>query len=67
MITMRRALKRLQDIEAAMTRIGDDMRREAAIYEAERADRMAKGLQGDAAVKHYNDWMRRYGLPVIEG
>lgn len=63
---MKTTLKNLQAIERELEAIGDAMRKETAIYEAERRDRLAKGISdNDAAIAHYNEWMRRYGLPTI--
>ncbi len=56
------SLKKLQSIEEKMQNIGDTIRREGAVYEAELADRLAKGLMGADAIKHYNDWMQRNGM-----
>lgn len=38
------------------------MRKEAAVARQELADRQRKGLSGDAAITHYNEWMQRYGM-----
>lgn len=59
---MEKTLKELQSIESKMQSIGDTIRREGSVYEAELADRLAKGLQGEAAINHYNDWMQRNGM-----
>ena len=42
--------------------MGKQMRREAAVARQELADRQRKGLTGDAAIAHYNEWMQRYGM-----
>lgn len=42
--------------------MGMQMRREAAVARQELADRQHKGLTGDAAIAHYNEWMQRYGM-----
>lgn len=62
---METTLKQLKDIEKKMAQIGIDIRREHAIYKAELEDRLSKNLQGDAAIEHYNEWMKRYNLPTI--
>lgn len=45
-----------------MEELGKTMRREEQVYKAELADRLAKGLQGDAAIEHYNEWMEKAGM-----
>ena len=42
--------------------MGMQMRKEAAVARQELADRQRKGLAGDAAIAHYNEWMQRYGM-----
>lgn len=42
--------------------MGIQMRKEAAVARQELADRQHKGLTGDAAIAHYNEWMQRYGM-----
>lgn len=45
-----------------MEELGNTMLREEQAYKAELADRLAKGLQGDAAIGHYNEWMEKAGM-----
>lgn len=54
--------KELQQIAERLENINRDMQREEQVYEAELKDRLAKNLQGDEAVKHYNEWMAAYGM-----
>ena len=49
-------------IEASLHSMGMQMRREATVARQELADRQRKGLTGDAAIAHYNEWMQRYGM-----
>lgn len=49
-------------IERRARSMGSQMRREAAVARQELADRQRKGLTGDAAIAHYNEWMQRYGM-----
>lgn len=49
-------------IESKVRSMGMQMRREAAVAHQELADRQHKGLTGDAAIAHYNEWMQRYGM-----
>lgn len=55
-------LSNLRSIEAKMASIGSQMRRETAVAREELADRQRRGLTGDAAIAHYNEWMHRYGM-----
>lgn len=59
---MDKLLSRLKKISDGMENLGNTMRREEQVYETELADRLAKGLQGDAAIRHYNEWMQRYHM-----
>lgn len=54
--------KELKRIERAMYELTRKFREELRILAAEQADRERKGLTGDAAVEHYNDWMMLHGL-----
>lgn len=49
---------RLDDLSA-------DLRKEARVCAAELEDRQRLGLHGNDAIRHYNTWMRRYGLPNL--
>lgn len=42
------------------------MREEERVYAAELEDRLAKGITGDAAVKHYNEWMDKAGMSYLK-
>lgn len=53
--------QKLQQIAEHLERINRDLRDEGKIWEAELKDRQAKNLQGEAAVKHYNEWMKTAG------
>ena len=46
--------------------MGMQMRREAVVARQELADRQHKGLTGDAAIAHYNEWMQRYGMEHLK-
>lgn len=56
---MDKLLSTLRQISDSMEELGKTMRREEQVYKAELADRLAKGLQGDAAIEHYNEWMEK--------
>ena len=55
-------LTQLQQISNQLDCIGRDMREEERVYAAELKDRLAKGITGDAAVQHYNEWMIKAGM-----
>lgn len=55
-------LENLVVIEAKCRSMGMQMRKEAAVARQELADRQRKGLTGDAAIAHYNEWMQNYGM-----
>lgn len=59
---MDKLLTELQQVAKNMDELGSTMRREEQVYKAELADRLAKGLQGDAAIGHYNEWMEKAGM-----
>ena len=49
---MSKVLSTLKQISDSMEELGNSMRREEQVYEAELRDGLAKNLQGDEAVKH---------------
>lgn len=49
--------QKLQQIASDLERINRDLRREEQVMSEELRDRRAKGLEGDAAIEHYNAWM----------
>ena len=53
---------KVMSIEAKAVAMGKQIRNEAAVARQELADRQRKGLSGDAAIAHYNEWMQRYGM-----
>lgn len=54
--------KTIKEIESQMEAIGENIRKEGQVYRAELEERQRLGLHGDAAIRHYNDWMKRYGM-----
>lgn len=52
-------------IERELRELGRQLREEHRVAAAELADRLRLGLTGDAAVRHYNDWMMLNGLPHL--
>lgn len=59
---MEQTLKTLKRIEQDAKTIGKAIRNEGQVWRAELEERQRMGLQGDAAIKHYNEWMQRYGM-----
>lgn len=58
-------LAKLMAIEAEAVAMGKQLKNEAAVARQELADRQRKGLTGDAAIAHYNEWMQRYGMEQL--
>ena len=56
------SLAKLMALEAEAIAMGKQIKNEAAVARQELADRQRKGLTGDAAIAHYNEWMQRYGM-----
>lgn len=58
----RKMLRKLKEIEVALNDIGRKINREGYICMLELNDRQRKGLTGEAAITHYNEWMAKYNL-----
>lgn len=58
-------LNELKRIEHEAQSLGQKIRHEGLVYQQELADRQRQGLTGDAAIRHYNDWMQRNGMPHL--
>ena len=56
------SLAKLMALEAEAVAMGKQIRNEATVARQELADRQRRGLTGDAAIAHYNEWMQRYGI-----
>ena len=56
------SLAKLMALEAEAVAMGKQIRNEATVARQELADRQRRGLTGDAAIAHYNEWMQRYGM-----
>lgn len=54
--------KKLQQIVEHLERINRDLHREEQVMSEELRDRQAKHLEGEAAIKHYNEWMAASGM-----
>lgn len=59
---MKQSLGRLHQIESQMEAIGENIHKEEQVYRAELEERQRLGLHGEAAIKHYNEWMKKYGM-----
>lgn len=62
---MEQLLKGLKSIESKAEGLGKTMKEESAVYSAELEERLRLGLQGEEAVKHYNEWMKRNGMEYL--
>ena len=59
---IKRQKEKLMALEAEAVAMGVQIKNEGAVARQELADRQRKGLTGDAAIAHYNEWMKRYGM-----
>lgn len=55
----------IKAIETALETMSVNIRDESAVYKAELADRFKKGLKGQEAIDHYNEWMRRHHMDYL--
>lgn len=55
-------LKKLEEIAEKLDDFSTRMNDEARVMEEELANRKRLGLKGDAAIKHYNEWIDRHGM-----
>ena len=58
----KQTLDKLQKIESQMEAIGENIRREGQVYQAELEDRQRLGLHGEDAIRHYNAWMQQHDI-----
>lgn len=59
-------LTKLEGYLQQLNDIGNDIRRTGDEWRKERKERERLGLTGDAAIRHYNDWMERAGMPELK-
>lgn len=59
---MKKILSELTEIERKSIELNKQINEEGRVYAAELRDRQAKGLTGDAAIEHYNMWMKNHGM-----
>lgn len=64
---MDKLLTELQQVAKNMDELGSTMHQEEQVYKAELADRLAKGLQGDAAIGQYTGLKDKVGKKIFEG
>ena len=60
-----RMKQKLQQIANELEHINRDLRREEQVISEELRDRQAKHLEGEAAIKHYNEWMKAAGMDYL--
>jgi hypothetical protein len=60
-----RMKQKLQQIASELEHINRDLRREEQVISEELRDRQAKHLEGEAAIKHYNEWMKAAGMDYL--
>lgn len=53
----------LDRIARDLQRINHELNYERVQSAAELAERRLLGLEGDAAIEHFNEWMKKAGLP----
>ena len=59
---MKKIFSELKEIERRSLELNKQINEEGRVYAAELRDRKAKNLTGDAAIQHYNEWMKRFGM-----
>jgi hypothetical protein len=59
-------LTQLQRISDNLEQTGKDLRDMEKVWAAELKERLAKGITGDAAVQHYNEWMDKAGMSHLK-
>lgn len=57
--------QKLQQISKHLERINQDLQNEGQVWEAELKDKQAKHLEGEAAIQHYNEWMKAAGMDYL--
>lgn len=58
-------LSELKRLEREMKELVRQIREENRIIAAELCDRQRLGLQGEDAIRHFNDWMMLHGLNYL--
>lgn len=55
-------MSKFKTIEEKVIDIGRQMRMETKVCGMELEERLKLGLEGEAAIKHYNEWMKRHHM-----
>lgn len=55
-------MKKPQGISDALDNLNRELSDEERVWAEELAERKRLGLEGVAAIKHYNEWMDRHGM-----
>lgn len=63
---MDKTLKKLQEISNSLENLDRQMNEEEKVWVEEFADRQRLGLEGNAAIVHYNEWMDRHGMSHLK-
>lgn len=63
---MEKTIRKLEDLLRNAVTLGEKIRFEGAVYRAELEERQKLGLTGEAAVKHYNDYMDKCGMSYLK-
>lgn len=56
------SLKKLEIISDSLEHLNREVNEEERVWAEELADRKRLGLEGSAAIAHYNEWMDKYGM-----
>ncbi len=59
-------MKELENIADKLDTLHNQINDEERVWAEELADRQRLELTGDAAVKHYNEWMDRHGMSHLK-
>lgn len=59
---MKNLLENLKHIEQDVIALSSSIRNEERIYKQELEERQRLQLHGDAAINHYNEWMKRHHM-----
>lgn len=62
LLNMDYSLKKLQGISDALDDLNRELNDEEKVWAEELADRKRLGLEGRAAIAHYNEWMDKHGM-----
>lgn len=63
---MDKTVKKLQEISNSLENLDRQMNEEEKVWAEELADRQRLGLEGNAAIVHYNEWMDRHNMSHLK-